>query len=170
MDGVEKSSCIVLVGATASSILSLSMLAGDTMSKAELLRSEALRMPRPSSPDVTSWSISESLLCVCEGPSSSVSSVDCLEASRLLESGRGDSVCDREEASTSSTFAVDDPGSACAGSGDEESLSTCISSRPSWSGRHEDVDARSSSGHEELCDRGGSSGGGLLDGVGIVYK
>jgi hypothetical protein len=60
-------------------------------------------------------------------------------------------------------------GGALTGSGadDDESLSTCMASVSSCSDRQGDTDARSSSGHDELWDRGGRSGGGLLEGVGM---
>lgn len=123
-----------------------------------------------------SWSGPTALpLDDCEGPSISAFSGVGVEESPILESGRGDSELDLDMMSTSSAIitaaavAAEDPASELTTSRDDASLSTCISSsKPSLSGRQDEVDARSSSGQEELCDRGGNSGGGLLDGVGIV--
>lgn len=162
---------------TMSSILSLSALAGDVMSKAEAPRS--VRTLSLSADVMRSCCWSTVLLLDGAGPSISAFSGVGVEVWSILESGRGDAELDLDTISTSSAMAVDaavavgaaaaeDPASALAESGDDASLSMCISSNPSLSGRQDEVDARNSSGHEELCDRGGNSGGGLLDGVGIV--
>lgn len=166
MDGVRRSSCNLPFADATSSVFSWCALAGEMTSKAELLRSDRLRSLPLSSVGVTR-SVSIVLLLGCDGPSTSVSSDVDLSRLPLREIGRGDSVFDLVSMSTSSVTAAEASGIALAGSGDDESLSICISSKPSLLDRQPDVDARNSSGHEELCDRG-SSGGGLLDGVGMV--
>lgn len=82
----------------------------------------------------------------------------------LLESGLGDSVAESKSEMAASV------GGALTGSGDDESTSwpSIFISSPSWSGRQLLRDASSISGHEELCVRGGRSGGGLLEGVGML--
>lgn len=95
------------------------------------------------------------------------------EAGRLVplrESGRGDSVVDRDSVRSWTISAVGTlmaPGDVVA----SFSLSRFISG-PSSSGRQL-LWGRMSSGHEELCVRGGNSGGVggvVLEGVGMLIK
>jgi hypothetical protein len=109
-----------------------------------------------------------SSVALCDGETTSIGS-ETERSVPVRDSGRGDSVVDRDSARSSTISAI----GALMASGDDvvSALLSIFIASPSSSGSQL-LGERMSSGHEELCARGGNPGGVggcvLLEGVGMM--